>query len=1127
MNYKNMLRSIVFTLILFVFSIQTPGLAEQQAAEVMVSTRAGTLELPALRLPYSNVASVQWSSGPHPYGSANITGTHPVGTGSGLDFAGTEFDPVTQTNYGLNFRVLAMAAGTVAGVNKNCSEEPGIAMNYGCWVAVRHAGNGGVIIYAHLQPNTITVNLNDVVVQGRALGRAGKSNGQAAVHLHVEFRQGNPDAECRDPANCWFGDPYSWDDLQELVDGYIIGGYFADTEGLTVYNYDGSAIRTSTGGDIQVIYDFPFLDNGTPKTGVARVHTDFDRPEDCLNATNCENNAHATTQFAWNGNLGAGQTVASSTLPGASSAEATQASGTGGMLISSNVPYSPAITPTSGILLCDGENYAPACFAYTWDSNEACIDLGASGMDNRAESVSFQGDYATNFEVVMYSDNQCGVYSARFGSSSGTLPGWGNQISSIRIEKKIPPPPPQGGRLELCQGTDFGGGCTPYTWSNNSQCIDLNGSGMNDQAESLRFFDWYIGNFDAIFYGDNACATYLARFGDDAKTFNGLNNQFSSLRIEQHGTLNPNGSLQLCDGENYGGQCNAYRYVSNGKCYDLNETGMSDKADSLRFLESYVGNFDAILYQDNACGTYIARFGEDAVSLGGLNNQPSSFRLEKHLYLVPEGFIDYCDGMNYAGECKTYRYVSDGQCIDLNQTGMNDRGESFRFRNGYIGEFDLVFYGDNGCQVYNARYGEDATTFGNLNNQFGSMKFQHHGPIMPDLTPYAGNGWQGMVNLSAVPGTLNSGELTAGKSFFLDWGYKNIGDYASGAHAVEIYLDNMLIARHESGGLAGDSWYGVTDQEISQKINPGWHHVSLIIDADENQSEANETNNIWTGTFFWKTGTARFYVPLVLRDYAKPGDILYDSGTAWDQPHDVYLMNSEGGNIRRITNGPGSNVSAVFSPDQSKIAFLSDRDGNWGLYVMNLNGTGLVRVAYVSGLEIDWSVQNKIVFIEEQSHGVSTINPDGSQFQQLTASFDGSPSWSPDGNTIAYQTYYEGNWEIFTMRADGSGKFRVTNNPGASDGHPRISPDGQWIAYAINSQAYMDQIALIRTDGTGMHTITGMEHNEHPVWSPDGKRILFNSNRSGFLRNLYIMNSDGSNPVRMSYSDEVALDWAP
>ena len=89
------------------------------------------------------------------------------------------------------------------------------------------------------------------------------------------------------------------------------------------------------------------------------------------------------------------------------------------------------------------------------------------------------------------------------------------------------------------------------------------------------------------------------------------------------------------------------------------------------------------------------------------------------------------------------------------------------------------------------------------------------------------------------------------------------------------------------------------------------------------------------------------------------------------------------------------------SPEQTKIAFESNRDGNWEIYVMNADGS-------------------------EQTN--LTNNP----------AMDTFPSWSPGGKKIAFQSFRDGNWDIYVMNADGSEQTNLTNNP-ASDGEPSWS----------------------------------------------------------------------------------------
>ena len=132
------------------------------------------------------------------------------------------------------------------------------------------------------------------------------------------------------------------------------------------------------------------------------------------------------------------------------------------------------------------------------------------------------------------------------------------------------------------------------------------------------------------------------------------------------------------------------------------------------------------------------------------------------------------------------------------------------------------------------------------------------------------------------------------------------------------------------------------------------------------------------------------------------------------------------------------------------------------------------------------------------------------------------PSWSPDGRSIAFQSYRDGNHEIYVMDSDGSNPRRLTNNS-YHDHSPSWSPDGRSIAFQSKGDIY-----VMGTDGSNPRRLTVHASDYDPSWSPDGRSIAFRSHRDG-NHEIYVMDSDGSNPRRLtnnSYHDH-SPSWSP
>jgi Tol biopolymer transport system component len=137
--------------------------------------------------------------------------------------------------------------------------------------------------------------------------------------------------------------------------------------------------------------------------------------------------------------------------------------------------------------------------------------------------------------------------------------------------------------------------------------------------------------------------------------------------------------------------------------------------------------------------------------------------------------------------------------------------------------------------------------------------------------------------------------------------------------------------------------------------------------------------------------------------------ILFDkqvSGTNWD----LFAMDTDGGNVRRLTRGPLQETNPTWSPDGSSIAFAQqERNGNWVIYKMKADGSSRTRLTddRASSQEPAWSPDgSRIAFIRQAGARayVTVMKTDGSGLRRLTGNslVASRPSWSPDGTQLVF-----------------------------------------------------------------------------------------------------------------------------
>jgi Tol biopolymer transport system component len=237
----------------------------------------------------------------------------------------------------------------------------------------------------------------------------------------------------------------------------------------------------------------------------------------------------------------------------------------------------------------------------------------------------------------------------------------------------------------------------------------------------------------------------------------------------------------------------------------------------------------------------------------------------------------------------------------------------------------------------------------------------------------------------------------------------------------------------------------------------------------------------------------------------------------------IYIMNDDGSNWKRLTNNMAGDWWPELSPDGSKIVFYSNRDGNSEIYVMDTTGDNQQRLTNNKAFDgyPKWLPDGRISFVSDRagSYAIYIMNADGSNQTRLANDpyFEGVHTWSPDGTKVAFNSDRDGNPEIYVMNADGSHITRLTTNP-AQDIFPAWSPDNIKIAFQSDRNGNFEIYAM-NVDGSNQTRLTNNPGNDkYAAWSPDSSKIAFDSDRDckNDVDEVYIMNSDGSSQTRIT-----------
>lgn len=253
------------------------------------------------------------------------------------------------------------------------------------------------------------------------------------------------------------------------------------------------------------------------------------------------------------------------------------------------------------------------------------------------------------------------------------------------------------------------------------------------------------------------------------------------------------------------------------------------------------------------------------------------------------------------------------------------------------------------------------------------------------------------------------------------------------------------------------------------------------------------------------------------------GKVLFVSNR--DGNAQVYLMNADGSGQRALTVGPAENTEPAWSSDGKRIAFTSYRDGNAEIYVMDTDGANQKRLTNDRRADNvpTWTADDQIVFrsMRDRNANFFVMDADGGNLKRITDDrLDKTPPVpSPDGSRIAYVAFsLEGDrHDIHVVGRDGGGLKNLT---AALSKDKKLAPawsaDGKSVAY-MESKGYALNLRLIDVETGKVNKVTedASASYANAVWSPDGLRIAYVSSPAGNAvdkarGDIYVMNADGS-----------------
>lgn len=368
------------------------------------------------------------------------------------------------------------------------------------------------------------------------------------------------------------------------------------------------------------------------------------------------------------------------------------------------------------------------------------------------------------------------------------------------------------------------------------------------------------------------------------------------------------------------------------------------------------------------------------------------------------------------------------------------------------------------------------------------------GPLSPETGHRTASiFWEFMTSQRPV---LESGELQVASLFPNPY-------YATGLPVIEAYWTTVRVAG--------------TDHQVLLQC---FERRCLTYTPGNPEGWQVEADNVGRHYYEWRYGAQQRIA------FRRVADTAETSG--------LYLIAPDGSDLEftGLVDLDFNQGSVVWSPDGRKLAFVGNRPGYQGVFVLDLATSDILDVTQPSGgYDPAWSPDGRQLTYAShyrpsygESPAIRIVNTDGSG-QRIVTEMDGpeievtrSPDWSPDGKAIVFSAGTDlGSSEnppthLYRVNADGTGLTQLTNMPGVNDRYPDWSADGERIVFRSDRDG-RGSIFVMNADGSGVVQISDGDatgFDLQPRWSPDSAWISFTRSEHGYNNETYIVRPDGS-----------------